>query len=120
MNYTKNLWLIGLVALLFAAATSVGTVLAGNNPIDENWWPSEFGADDERGAVNYITEAKVREAVKLVKQGKVASLTASAAHCPPGRENRHFKFRGQWSASSHPGAAPKRSNFRIANRPPRC
>ena len=49
-------------------------LMADNNPIDEQWWPSEFGADDQVGAVNYITPEKRLEAVKLVKQGKTLTL----------------------------------------------
>jgi kynurenine formamidase len=37
-----------------------------------NW--GRWGADDERGTVNFITEAKVREAAALVRRGKVFSL----------------------------------------------
>jgi len=48
--------------------------MAANNPIDENWWPSEFGADDQLGAVNYITPEKRLEAVQLVKQGRTLTL----------------------------------------------
>lgn len=62
-----------LVAGLFVAATSVAA-LAGNNPVDEKWWPSEFGADDEAGATNYITAEKRMEAAALVKTGRVATL----------------------------------------------
>jgi kynurenine formamidase len=47
---------------------------AENNPVDEQWWPTEFGADDQAGATNYITPEKRLEAVQLVKQGKVATL----------------------------------------------
>jgi kynurenine formamidase len=61
---------IALLAVLFAW----GSAWAGNNPVDEKWWPSEFGANDERGAANYIDNAKRLSALKLVKQGKVASL----------------------------------------------
>ena len=50
------------------------SAIAGNNPVDEKWWPSEFGADDQAGATNYITPAKRIAAAKLVKQGKVATL----------------------------------------------
>ena len=27
----------------------------GNNPVDQKWWPSEFGANDQAGATNWIT-----------------------------------------------------------------
>ena len=36
----------------------VASAIAQNNPVDEKWWPSEFGADDKVGAVNYITPEK--------------------------------------------------------------
>ena len=39
------------------------------------WWPNlEFGAEDQAGASNRITSAKVLEAVSLVKEGKVYEL----------------------------------------------
>ena len=47
---------------------------AGNNPVDENWWPSEFGAEDKVGAVNHITPEKRIAAVELVKKGMTATL----------------------------------------------
>ncbi len=60
---------VPLIASMFALGA-----MAGNNPVDENWWPSEFGADDQAGATGYITPAKRIAAAKLVKQGKVATL----------------------------------------------
>src|SRR6185436_19652493 len=66
--------------LKFLAATAAAvlclssSVFAGNNPVDEPWWPSEFGADDQAGATNYITAQKRIEAAKLVKKGKMALL----------------------------------------------
>jgi kynurenine formamidase len=66
----------------FAAISAVGIALCAgsafaqmkNNPADENWWPSELGADDEMGGAGYITEQKRVEAAKLVKKGKMALL----------------------------------------------
>ena len=66
-----------IYALAIALAMVVGvagTVSADNNPIDENWWPSEFGIDDERGAINYMNPCNVLAAIKLVKKGRVANL----------------------------------------------
>jgi hypothetical protein len=63
---------VGLMTLLLQAVCN--TAMAGNNPVDENWWPSEFGADDSIGALNYITPEKRLEAVRLVKQGKTLTL----------------------------------------------
>ena len=64
----------------FVAISTVGTALcaggalAGNNPVDENWWPSEFGPDDEAGGTNYITPQKRIEAAKLVYEGDPPAL----------------------------------------------
>jgi hypothetical protein len=35
------------------------------------WWPSKWGADDEAGASNHITPAKVLDAAKWIRDGKV-------------------------------------------------
>ncbi|MCZ6634793.1 MAG: cyclase family protein [bacterium] len=52
----------------------VASAIAQNNPVDEKWWPSEFGADDKVGAVNYITPQKRVAAAMLVKKGMTATL----------------------------------------------
>ena len=62
------------LALVTGLLLSSSLAMADNNPVDENWWPSEFGADDQAGATNYITAEKRIEAAGLVKQGKVATL----------------------------------------------
>jgi kynurenine formamidase len=43
-------------------------------PLEENWWPTEWGPDDKVGAPNRTTPELVLEAVQLVKQGKTATL----------------------------------------------
>jgi kynurenine formamidase len=40
----------------------------------ERWWPSPFGEDDERGMLNHIHEAKRREALALVREGRLYDL----------------------------------------------
>ncbi len=62
-----------IAAAALTAAISL-PVVAGNNPVDEKWWPSEFGADDQAGATNYITPQKRAAAAALVKKGEVATL----------------------------------------------
>jgi len=68
----------GFKKLIAASAVAplllAGGVMAGNNPVDENWWPSELGANDEAGGTGYITPQKRIEAAKLVKRGKMALL----------------------------------------------
>ena len=45
-----------------------------DEPIEENWWPTEWGADDKVGAPNRTTPEIVLKALQVVKQGKVATL----------------------------------------------
>jgi len=45
-----------------------------DTPIGEKWWPSKWGAEDQRGAANLMTAEKVLEAQKLINSGKVYQL----------------------------------------------
>src|SRR5919197_5165660 len=38
------------------------------------WWPSKWGAQDEAGASNHITPAKVMETAKWIRAGKVYKI----------------------------------------------
>ncbi|HEU0247404.1 MAG TPA: cyclase family protein [Gaiellaceae bacterium] len=40
----------------------------------EPWWPSPFGADDQLGMLNHITDAKRAAALRLVRQGRLYDL----------------------------------------------
>ena len=50
------------------------TVLLSTLVFAEDWYPSEFGAEDTLGAVNRMSPAAVVEATKLVKTGKTYAL----------------------------------------------
>ena len=57
---------VGAFAL---AATFYGQALAVNDaPLNDNWAPSEWGADDKAGSVNRTRPEMVLKAVRLVKQ----------------------------------------------------
>jgi kynurenine formamidase len=43
-------------------------------PIGQKWWPSKWGADDQRGAGNLLTPEKVLEAASLIRTGKIYQL----------------------------------------------
>ena len=45
-----------------------------DKPLMENWAPTEWGPDDRVGAPNRTTPEIVLNAIRLVKQGKVATL----------------------------------------------
>ncbi len=69
-----------LRTMIMAGVLGTSMVLSGpaaavnDEPLNDNWAPSEWGADDKAGSVNRTTAAMVLKAVKLVKQGKVATL----------------------------------------------
>jgi hypothetical protein len=71
---------VSVAAALILGAVYSGPALAqqamevNDRPLTENWSPSEWGPDDKAGAVNRTTAAMVLKAVKLVKQGKTATL----------------------------------------------
>ncbi len=73
MTATRNRLFTTMLVWAFVASAA-GGASAGNNPVDEKWWPSEFGADDQSGATNYITPESRVAAAKLVKTGRVATL----------------------------------------------
>src|SRR5207253_2136386 len=74
------------------------------------WWPSRYGPDDEAGALNEITPAKVLEAVRLVRQGRVYDL-AHVLHQDipafPGRTFRQYLTTNYHQINRrHPDAGP--------------
>jgi kynurenine formamidase len=73
---------IALAALACAAVPAVAA--------DEAWFPSRWGAADEIGALNNVTPARVLEAAKLVRTGKVYSLAIETSSKTPGFPPRTF------------------------------
>ena len=63
------------LSLALALALCAAGSAADNNPVDEQWWPSEFGADDQAGSV-YVTAWEDQYVVK--KSGTSSSLGVSA------------------------------------------
>jgi len=56
--------------------------------IEQSWWPSPFGEDDQLGMLNHIDEAKRRAALRLVREGRLYDLgRVLDENCPvfPGR-----------------------------------
>ncbi len=75
MRKYKRLCVVIIIFTVLLACYSVKPVFAVNEePLNDNWAPSEWGQDDKAGAVNRTTPEMVLKAVKLVKQGKVATL----------------------------------------------
>ncbi len=82
--------LFGMILLVIISV--VRPVLAQETPIGPKWWPSEWGPEDQRGAANRITPAKVLEAVSLIKEGKIYQLGRVYEAGMPLQGSRHFKL----------------------------
>jgi kynurenine formamidase len=64
----------------------------GETPIGDKWWPSEFGADDQRGAANRQSPKKVLEAKDLITDGKVYQLGRVYESEMPVFGKRHYSL----------------------------
>ncbi len=58
----------------------------------EKWYPSMWGASDQKGNLNYVTREKTLEAVSLVKTGDTVSLAHEIYNGMPGRQSAHGPF----------------------------
>jgi kynurenine formamidase len=65
---------VGAIGLLLSGQASNKDQSKEETPIGSKWWPSEWGADDQRGAANRMTADKVLEANRLINTGKVYQL----------------------------------------------
>jgi kynurenine formamidase len=57
----------------------------------EQWWPSPFGADDEIGMLVHVDEAKRREALALVREGRLYDLGRVLDESVPVFPGRYFR-----------------------------
>jgi kynurenine formamidase len=57
----------------------------------ERWWPSPFGAEDELGMLNHVDDAKRREALALVRQGRLFDLGRVLDETVPVFPGRYFR-----------------------------
>ncbi|MCI0552772.1 MAG: cyclase family protein [Anaerolineae bacterium] len=55
------------------------------------WWPSRYGADDERGSLNEITPEKIVAASRLVQKGEVYDLGRVLHADVPRFEGRYWQ-----------------------------
>lgn len=73
-------------------ATSAGASENSETPIGEKWWPSKWGADDQRGAANLMTPEKALEAARLITRGQVYSLGRVYERDMPTFPHRTFRL----------------------------
>jgi kynurenine formamidase len=81
----------------FVAGAAAGVAIALATSIvlgqSDRWYPSRWGADDQRGAANRLTPAKVLEAKDLIKQGTVYQLGHVYESGMPMFGTRHYSLR---------------------------
>lgn len=77
-------------AVLAAAIVAAATTATAQQK--EDWHPSQWGKDDQIGAANRLSNDKVLEAVKLVKEGKTYSLGINLNKDVPAFAPRSFNL----------------------------
>ena len=86
---SKKHQLFVLFGLVFGVLALTATVTL----TQESWFPSEWGADDRRGAANRLTPEKVLEAASLIKTGEVYQLGRVYESGIPVFGTRHYSLR---------------------------
>jgi len=84
----RRVWAAGafvVTAVLLACSSALGQ--------SERWYPSRWGADDQRGAANRLTPAKVLEAKNLITKGAVYQLGHVYEPGMPMFGTRHYSLR---------------------------
>jgi kynurenine formamidase len=81
----RSRWLLAAAVAAVAATAALGQA--------DRWYPSRWGAADQRGAANELNAAKVLEAKNLIKTGTVYQLGHAYESSMPLFGTRHFSLR---------------------------
>jgi kynurenine formamidase len=90
----------------YGAAPLVAQAQA-QTPAQTPWWPSKWGAADEAGATNHITPAKVLDAVRHIRDGRIYRLGRSYESAMPAFGGRSFALRMVGGPTGGPFGANK-------------
>jgi kynurenine formamidase len=90
MTMTRSQGWVVLGLSVLVVAVLAATVARGQA---DRWYPSRWGAADQRGAANRITPAKVLEAKALIKTGTLYQLGHVYESGMPMYGTRHFSLR---------------------------
>ena len=92
-NANPGLLLLAILLLGISPLAAQQTDTTVNDePLRENWAPSEWGADDSVGSANLITPTVVMRAIGLVEQGRVATLGKVYAQDAPAFGSRGWRM----------------------------
>lgn len=69
-----------------------GTLATSAGAADDDWYPSQYGADDTLGAINNLSPAKVLEAARLVTTGKTYALGVTTGRETPAYPPREYSM----------------------------
>ena len=111
-SWSSVFW--GATHLLVGVALScmfVGVVVAQESATNQKWWPSEWGPNDQRGAMNRITPQKVLQAASLIKEGKIYQLGRLYENGMPLPGSRSFAL----TIPGMPTQGPSGKNKIVAN-----
>jgi kynurenine formamidase len=65
--------------------------MSAHPSLETRWWPSPFGADDQLGMLNHVTDAKRLRALASVRQGRLYDLGRVLDETIPVFPGRFFK-----------------------------
>lgn len=99
-----------ILAFTIILAT-LGGAQTNETPVGPRWWPSEWGPDDQRGAMNRVTAEKVVEAARLMSTGKIYQLGRVYEHGMPMAGDRHYSL----TIPGRPTAGPLGRNRLVGN-----
>jgi kynurenine formamidase len=110
----KNLLFAFGVLLVIASAGFLAFGQAGpETPIGARWWPSRWGAEDQRGAANHFTSKKLLEARELIREGKTYQLGRVYEQGMPLPGKRHYSLTIPGLPTGSP--APENENQLVHN-----
>ncbi len=75
-----------------AAPTSSDAGSPQETPVGARWWPSRYGATDQRGAANLMTPDRALAASRLIRAGQVYQLGRPYERAMPNFPHRSFHY----------------------------
>ena len=79
-----------VAATIAAAALAIGP--SQGHAEGEKWFPSRYGAEDERGALNEVKPDKTKQAASLIREGRVYDLQMALVAGAPAFPPRYYQF----------------------------